>query len=86
VAYAEKRGKSTKAWRVKYKLASGKEGSESGFATRAAALAWGRDQEAIIRQDRRGHAAREGSQLASGSTGGSPCRMSASAQWRPAHT
>ena len=40
-------------WRVKSKLPGGKETSESGFATRVAALAWGRDQEARIREGRR---------------------------------
>jgi integrase len=49
MAYAEKRGKSPQPWRVKYKLPSGTEASESGFETKAAALAWGRDQEAKIR-------------------------------------
>jgi hypothetical protein len=38
VAYAEKRGRSAKPWRVKYKLPSGIETSESGFETKAAAL------------------------------------------------
>jgi len=37
---------------VKYKLPSGVETSESGFETKAAALAWGRDQEARIRDGR----------------------------------
>jgi integrase len=50
VAYAEKRGRGPQPWRVKYKLPSGVETSESGFETKAAALAWGRDQEARIRQ------------------------------------
>jgi integrase len=52
MAYAEKRGKGPRAWRVKYKLPSGGEASESGFETKAAALAWGRDQEARIREGR----------------------------------
>ena len=52
MAYAEKRGKGPQAWRVKYKLPSGTEASESGFETKAAALAWGRDQEARIREGR----------------------------------
>jgi hypothetical protein len=52
VAYAEKRGKGKQPWRVKYKLPSGMEISESGFETKAAALAWGRDQEARIREGR----------------------------------
>lgn len=47
MAYAEKRGKT---WRVKYKRPDGKEGSESGFATKSAALAFGRAQEAQIRR------------------------------------
>ena len=41
MAYAEKREKGTNAWRVKYKLPSGAQTSESGFVTKAAALAWG---------------------------------------------
>ena len=52
MAYAEKRGKGPKPWRVKYKLPSGIEVSESGFETKAAALTWGRDQEARIREGR----------------------------------
>jgi len=49
MACAEKRGKGNAAWRVKYKQPTGVEASESGFGTKAAALAWGRDQEAAIR-------------------------------------
>lgn len=49
MAYAEKRGKGPEPWRVKYKRPDGSEGSESGFETKAAALAWGRDQEAKVR-------------------------------------
>jgi len=52
MAYAEKRGKGPQPWRVKYKLPSGLEASESRFETKAAALAWGRDQEARIREGR----------------------------------
>ena len=52
MAYAEKRGRGQQPWRVKYKLPSGVETSESGFETKAAALAWGRDQEARIREGR----------------------------------
>lgn len=52
MAYAEKRGRGRQPWRVKYKLPSGVETSESGFETKAAALAWGRDQEARIREGR----------------------------------
>ena len=52
MAYAEKRGKGPRPWRVKYKLPSGKEDSQSGFETKAAALAWGRDQESKIREGR----------------------------------
>jgi hypothetical protein len=37
---------------VKYKLPGGAETSESGFEIKAAALAWGRDQEARIREGR----------------------------------
>jgi hypothetical protein len=47
MAYAEKRGKGPAPWRVKYRLPSGIETSESGFETKAGALTWGRDQEAI---------------------------------------
>jgi hypothetical protein len=39
VAYAEKRGRGPQPWRVKYKLPNGVETSESGFETKAAALA-----------------------------------------------
>ena len=52
MAYAEKRGKGPAPWRVKYRLPSGIETSESGFETKAAALTWGRDQEARIREGR----------------------------------
>jgi integrase len=52
VAYAEKRGKGPKPWRVKYKLPNGGEASESGFETKTAALTWGRGQEAKIREGR----------------------------------
>ena len=52
MAYAEKRGKGPAPWRVKYRLPSGIETSESGFETKAAALTWGRDQEASIREGR----------------------------------
>ena len=52
MAYAEKRGKGPQPWRVKYKLPDGTETSESGFETKAAALNWGRDQEAKIREGR----------------------------------
>ena len=52
MAYAEKRGKGPAPWRVKYKLPSGIETSESGFETKVAALTWGRDQEARIREGR----------------------------------
>jgi hypothetical protein len=52
MAYAEKRGKGPRPWRVKYKLPDGTEVSESGFETKAAALTWGRDQEARIREGR----------------------------------
>lgn len=52
MAYPEKRGKT---WRVRWQLPEidengrHKEGSESGFATRRAALEYGEDQEAAIR-------------------------------------
>ena len=52
MAYAEKRGRGPKPWRVKYRLPGGLEASESGFETKASALAWGRDQEARIREGR----------------------------------
>jgi Phage integrase family. len=48
MAYAEKRGKT---WRVKYKRPDGSEGSESGFPTKSAALAFGREQESRIRRN-----------------------------------
>jgi hypothetical protein len=80
VAYAEKRGKGPQPWRVKYKLPNGMEASESGFETKAAALTWD--------VTRRPGSARAGgptrtpgrSPSASGSTGGWPCRTSASAR------
>ena len=49
MAYAEKRGKGPKPWRVKYKIPGG-EASQSGFETKQAALVWGRDQEAKVRR------------------------------------
>ncbi len=48
MAYAEKRGRGPAPWRVKYKIPGG-EASRSGFETKQAALAWGRDQEAKVR-------------------------------------
>jgi integrase len=48
MAYAEKRGKGPRPWRVKYKVPGG-EASQSGFETKQAALEWGRDQEAQVR-------------------------------------
>lgn len=48
MAYAERRGKGPKPWRVKYKRPDGTEGSESGFETKKQALTWGRGQEAKI--------------------------------------
>lgn len=57
MAYAEKKykvrnGVKTKqfTWRCKYKLADGREGSESGFPTKATAIAWGEEQERQIRE------------------------------------
>jgi hypothetical protein len=52
MAYAEKRAKGPQSWRVKYKPPDGTEASESSFDTKAAALAWVRDQEALIRAGR----------------------------------
>ena len=48
MAYAERRGKGPRPWRVKYKIPGG-EASQSGFETKQAALTWGRDQEAKVR-------------------------------------
>ena len=48
MAYAERRGKGPRPWRVKYKTPGG-EASQSGFETKQAALGWGRDQEAKVR-------------------------------------
>ena len=48
MAYAEKRGKGPRPWRIKYKLPDGKGDSRSGFETKNAALTWGRDQETRI--------------------------------------
>ena len=47
MAYAEKRGKT---WRVRYKRPDGTWGSESGFPTKTAALAYGREQESRVRR------------------------------------
>lgn len=52
MAYAERRGRGPAPWRVKYKMPDGTEASESGLETKAAALTWGRDQEARIREGR----------------------------------
>lgn len=49
MASAEKRGKQ---WRVRYKLPNGTWGSESGFPTKSAALARGRDLESDVRHGR----------------------------------
>ena len=48
MAYAEKRGKGPRPWRVRYKV-PGTEAGQSGFETKQAALNWGRDQEARVR-------------------------------------
>jgi len=48
MAYAEKRGKGPRPWRMKYKVPGG-EASQSGFETKQAVLGWGRDQEAKVR-------------------------------------
>jgi integrase len=50
MAYAEKRGKGARPWRVRYKRPDGEYESESGFATKKAALAFGNDQESEIRR------------------------------------
>jgi hypothetical protein len=47
MAYAEKRGKS---WRVCYQRPDATYATQSGFETKQAALAWGRDQESAIRR------------------------------------
>lgn len=47
MAYAERRGKT---WRVRYKRPDGTWGSESGFPTKTAALAYGREQESRVRR------------------------------------
>lgn len=52
MASAEKRGKGKKPWRARYKKPDGTWGSEPGFATKAAALAWGGRQEAAIQEGR----------------------------------
>ncbi len=52
MAYAEKRGKGPRPWRVKYKRPDGSEVCRSGFETKASALSWGRDEEARIREGR----------------------------------
>ena len=48
MAYAEKRGKGPKPWRVRYKRPDGTDGSEPGFETKKEALTWGREQESRI--------------------------------------
>ena len=50
MAYAEKRGQGPKPWRVKYMTPAG-ERSESGFATKKAALMFGSEQESKIRRN-----------------------------------
>lgn len=50
MAYAEKRGKGPRPWRVRYKRPDGEYESESGFATKKEALAFGDDQESLIRR------------------------------------
>jgi integrase len=45
MAYAEKRGRGPKSWRVRYKRPDGTKGSETGFETKKEALEWGREQE-----------------------------------------
>jgi integrase len=52
VASAEKRGNGKRPWRARYLRPDGTYGSEPGFATKAAALKWGGDQEADIRAGR----------------------------------
>jgi integrase len=52
MAYAEKRGRGPRPWRVKYRAPDGEEISESGFETKTSALNFGRDQEARIREGR----------------------------------
>jgi integrase len=47
MAYAEKRGKS---WRVRYQRPDATYATQSGFETKQAALAWGRDQESAMRR------------------------------------
>ena len=49
VAHAERRGKT---WRARYKKPDGTWGSESGFRTKKAALAWGEEQDAAVRSGR----------------------------------
>lgn len=50
MAYAEKRGKGPRPWRVKYKTGPDAWGQQSGFETKAQALAWGREQETDVRR------------------------------------
>lgn len=52
MASAEKRGRGPRPWRARYKKPDGTWGSEPGFATKAAALKWGNDQESDIRHGR----------------------------------
>jgi len=50
MAYAEKRGKGPYPWRARFQLPDGSWDSEPGFATRDAAVNYGREQEADIRR------------------------------------
>lgn len=52
MASAEQRGKGKRPWRARYKRPDGTWGSEPGFATKSAALAWGNDQESAMRGGR----------------------------------
>lgn len=47
MAYAQRHGK---GWRCRYKKPDGSWGSQSGFETKTAALAWGQEQESLIRR------------------------------------
>ncbi|MEU0939863.1 hypothetical protein [Embleya sp. NPDC005971] len=50
MAYAEKRGKGAKPWRVRYQSPDGSWASEPGFATKQDALDYGRAQETDVRR------------------------------------
>lgn len=51
MAYAEKENDGPTGWRARYRRPDGTLGSKSGFTGSREAVAWGRDQEALIRRN-----------------------------------